>query len=366
MDLRSLPKVELHRHLEGSIRLATILDLYRDAGAPLPERTPEELAPRTQILEPVRGLAQALERFAVAQHAVRTYEAVRRITVEAVEDLAADGVRLAELRFSPEFLCAPAGLDWDGALDAILEGLEEARDHDVAVGLICIASRDYGLASAERTVAFALRHRDHVVGFDLAGPEARYPPHMFAGALAPLREAGMPLTAHYGEAAGPGYPREAIEELGVRRLGHGVSVAQDPTVTALALERGVALEMCPTSNARTGAVPSLRDHPALRLLREGVGVTINTDDPGLFGIDLSGELEVARDVLGFTDGDLRRATGNALAASFLPEDAVEAVRARHFSWVEGAGPSHRPRADRPAPRPGRGAAGAPRDAGPRL
>jgi adenosine deaminase len=331
MDLRAAPKVDLHRHLEGAIRLQTLIDLYRDAGHPLPETTPEALAPRAQVLSPMRSLEAVLAFFEIAQGAFRDLDATERIAYEAVEDLALDNVRLAELRFSPEFLCAPHRLDWDEAFDAILRGVRRAAtERDVAIGLIAIVPRSYGMDSAERTVGFALRHRDDLVGFDLADEERSYPPSMFVDVLAPLAEAGLPLTAHYGESGSPQFPREAIEALGVRRLGHGVSVAADPGVTALARDRGVALEMCPTSNHRTNAVDRLADHPARRLLDQGVRVTINTDDPGLFGIDLTHELEVCRDVLGFTDEELRSVTDNAIEASFLDDDTKSEVRRRHF------------------------------------
>ena len=336
MDIRALPKVELHRHLEGAVRLQTIIDLYREAGHPLTARTPEELAPEAQVLRPLNSLAEVLTYFGVAQEAFRDYAAVERIAFEAVEDLATDNVRLAELRFSPEFVCTPFALDWDRALEAMLAGIARAGDLDVAVGLIAIVSRSYGIESAERTVQFALRNREHLVGFDLADDELDHPASLFTGVLAPIREAGIPLTAHYGESGGPEYPREAVQALGVNRLGHGVSVAWDPAVTELVVDRGVALEMCPTSNERTNAVPSLEHHPARRLLNEGAIVTINTDDPGLFGIDLTHELSVAADVLGFDDGELRRVTANALEASFLPDGVKAEVRARHFGWVDEA------------------------------
>jgi adenosine deaminase len=330
-DLRSMPKVDLHRHLEGAIRLQTLIDLYREAGEPLAETTLEELAPRAQVLAPMESLEAVLAFFAIAQRAFRDPETTERIAFEAVEDLAVDNVRLAELRFSPEFLCEPHGLDWDEAFAAIVRGVERAgREHDVVVGLIAIVSRTYGMASAARTVDFALRHRGALVGFDLADEERSYPPSMFVDVLAPLADAGLPLTAHYGEAGGPQFPREAIEALGVRRLGHGVSVAEDPEVVALARERRVALEMCPTSNRRTRAVATMADHPARRMLDEGVVVTINTDDPGLFAIDLTHELEVCRNTLGFTDDDLRRVTDLAIEASFLDDAAKADVRRRHF------------------------------------
>ena len=223
VDLKAAAKVDLHRHLEGAIRLQTLIDLYREAGAPLPEATAEELSPRAQVLEPMTSLEEVLSRFTVAQGAFLDEAAAERIAYEAVEDLAADNVRLAELRFSPEFLCEPHGLDWDLAMAAIVRGVERAsREHDVAIGLIAIASRNYGNDSAERTVAFALRHREHVVAFDLAGDERAYPPSLYRDVVAELDGSGLKLTTHYGESGGPEFPREAIEALGSMRLGHGV------------------------------------------------------------------------------------------------------------------------------------------------
>lgn len=336
MDLRTTPKVELHRHLEGAIRLETVFELSKEAGVPLPAGSPEELAPHALVKEPVEGLEEALEAFSIAQNSVRTYDAVRRIAREAVEDLEAEGARLAELRFSPEFLCSPGGLDWDAAMDAIMEGVEEATaaGHDVAVGLIAIFSRDYGIESARRTVEFALRHRDRLVGFDIAGSELGYPPSLYADVLAPLKGSGLGLTMHYGESGPPEYPREAIEVLAPPRLAHGLSVSRDPEVTALVIERGVTLDMCPTSNWLTKGVPSLEDHPIRRLLHEGVKVTLNTDDPGLMGIDLVHEWEVARDRIGFTDVDFRAVTRNAIEASFLPEGTKARIRREHFRWLD--------------------------------
>jgi adenosine deaminase len=254
--------------------------------------------------------------------------------VEAVEDLAADNVRVAELRFSPDFLCSPGGLQWDGAMEAIADGVAEAASaNDVVVGLIAIASRDFGMGSARATVDFALRHRDRLVGFDLAGPEIGFPPEDYLDVLAPLRDSGLGLTLHYGESGPPEYPRAAIEAFDVRRLGHGLTVAWDDDVTRLVIERGVTLEMCPTSNWLTHGVPTVADHPARRLLRAGAKVTLATDDPGLFGTDLTHEYEVARDALEFDAEDFRRAVSNGLDASFAPEDDKREARERFFGWL---------------------------------
>jgi adenosine deaminase len=335
MDLRALAKTDLHRHLEGAMRLQTILDLYREAGEPLPETTPEELARRAQVLEPMHGLESVLDVLDLVRGSFRTYDAIERISYEAVEDLALDQVRLAELRFSPEFFFAPGELDWDRAMERVVAGVTRgATEHDVAVGLIAIFSRDYGMDSGHRTVSFARRHREHLVGFDIAGDEMAYPPELYVELVGTVHDLGLPVTVHYGESGPPSYARDAIEHLRPLRLGHGVSVGFDAEVTALAKDRRIGLDMCPTSNLRTRAVVSLADHPARRLLREGLLVTINTDDPGLFGIDLTHEYEVARDGLGFEPEDLRRATANALETSFLPRDVKDDVRRRHFGWLD--------------------------------
>jgi adenosine deaminase len=335
MDLRTTTKVDLHRHLEGAMRLQTIIDLYREAGEPLPETTPDELAPRAQIRTPMASLEEALQVLEVVQGSFRSYDAVERIAAEAVEDLALDHVPLAELRFSPEFFFGPGGLDWDDAMDALVAGAtRSAEEHGVAVGLIAIFSRDYGLESARRTVEFTLRHHDRLVGFDIAGNEPPYPPALYRDIVAPIHEAGIHVTAHYGESGPAEYVRDAIEILGAQRIAHGVAIAADPEVLALARDRNIVLDVCPTSNLLTGEISSPEEHPALRLFRAGVPVTLNTDDPGLFGIDLTHEYEFARDVLGFTDDDLRRTTSIALDASFLPEGIKADVRPRHFGWLD--------------------------------
>ena len=219
-------------------------------------------------------------------------------------------------------------------MEALTAGIDErTRTNDVAVGLIVIFSRDYGLDSARRTVDFALRHRERLVGFDIAGSEVGYPPATYQAVIAPLRGSGLGLTVHYGESGPPAYVREAIETLAPSRIGHGLATAWDPEVGRLVLERDVTLEMCPTSNWLTHGVPSVADHPIRRLLHDGLSVTLNTDDPGLMGIDLNHEWEVARDALGFADDDFRAVTRNALRASFLPEPVKERVRREHFGWL---------------------------------
>jgi adenosine deaminase len=337
IDLRAAAKVELHRHLEGSLRIGSLFEVARAHGLPLPAATPEELAAAIEVRAPMKDLLAVLQAFDLFQRAFVSAQATERFAFEAVEDAARENVRLLELRFSPDFMARPHGLDWDELMAAILRGVRRAqREHDVLVGLIAIVSRGYGVESAQQTAQFALRWRRELSGFDLADDEVRFPSRLFAGAVSRVRDAGLRVTVHTGEGTEPSCVREALDELSPRRVGHGVAVARDPDLIARVQRERIALEMCPTSNARTRAVAAIGEHPALPLLRRGLSVTLNSDDPGLFGIDLTHELELARRELGFTDRDLAQATRNALEASFLPDDQKADLRRRHFAWVDEA------------------------------
>lgn len=333
MDTVQFPKIELHRHLEGSLRLETLLDLADLHGQSLPANTPQDLAPYAQVLQPMASLQEVLDAFELFQNAFRSLEAVERLTFEAVEDAAIDGVRLLELRFSPGFMAQPAALDWDAMMAAVLRGVARARaQHDIEVGLIAIVSRSLGPASARETVAFALRWRQDLVGFDLADAEDMWPAEAFADELVPLHDVGMPITIHSGENVGPEHIRASVDLLRARRIGHGVSIIRDEALVGRCIDEGWALEMCPTSNVRTCAVDSLEEHPAARLLAMGAPVTLNSDDPGLFAITLSGELDVARARMGFTPEMIRQATRNALAASFVDPETKSALLQRTPEW----------------------------------
>jgi adenosine deaminase len=281
------------------------------------------------------SLQEVLDAFDLFQNAFRSLEATERLAFEAVEDAALEGIRLLELRFSPGFMAEPAGLDWDGMMEAVLRGVSRATGTlDIEVGLIAIVSRSQGPSAARETVAFAQNWREHLVGFDLADAEDMYPASDFAPILGPLHAMEMPITVHSGENVGPEHIRASVDLLGARRIGHGVSIVQDGDLVERCIEEGFALEMCPTSNLRTRAVPSLEEHPAAALLARGAPVTLNSDDPGLFAITLAGELEVAKARCGFTDDTIRKATRNALHASFLDDGLKASLLARTPEWSD--------------------------------
>jgi adenosine deaminase len=328
------PLVELHRHLDGNVRTATVLDLARQHGLDLPAWTVEELTPHVQITEREPSLVDFLAKFALLRRVIVDYDAVRRIARENLEDAVREGIDYIELRFSPYFMAEEHGLDPFGVVDAVCDALEEARGKlPVRAKLIGILSRHYGPEIGKIELAAAIRGRDRgIVAFDLAGDEAHFPGELFVRHFQEAREAGLRTIAHAGEAAGAESVRQAVLGLGAERIGHGVRAVEDPAVLDLLEERGICLEVCPTSNVQTSTVPDLRSHPLPALLRRGLRVTLNTDDPSISGIDLPHEYRVAREDLGLSEDEVRRLQRNVVEAAFLtPEERSALPRASGYT-----------------------------------
>jgi adenosine deaminase len=323
------PLVELHRHLDGNLRLATILDLGHQHGLALPANDLEGLRPHVQVTTPEPDLLGFLAKFAVLRQVLVDLDAVRRIARENVEDAHAEGIDHIELRFSPYFMAETHGLDPAAVTEAVCAGVAEARARlGTSVALIGILSRNYGAEIAWRELDAVLAGRGRgVVALDLAGDEKNYPGELFVAHFEQARAGGLHTIAHAGEAAGPESVRQAVLGLGAERIGHGVRAIEDPSVIELLLERRIPLEVCPTSNVQTSTVPSFAAHPLPRLLELGLAVTLNTDDPSISGIDLAHEYEVARTRLGLGEPELRRLQENALAAAFLAPGERERLSA---------------------------------------
>jgi len=317
------PLIELHRHLDGNVRLETVLDLGRRHGVALPAWTLEELRPHVEIVGREPSLVDFLAKFAVLRQVMVDYDAVRRIVRENLEDAAREGIDYIELRFSPYFMGELYGLDPVGVVEAACDALAEAAGVvPVRARLIGILSRHYGPEIGWLEVEAAISGRDRgVVALDLAGDEAGFPGELFVGHFRKAREAGLRTLAHAGEAAGAASVRQALEGLGAERIGHGVRAVEDPALLELLAERRIPLEVCPTSNVQSSTVESYAAHPLPALLRRGLAVTLNTDDPSISGIDLAHEYRVAEDELGLTPAELRTLQENALEAAFLsPEE----------------------------------------------
>ncbi|HEV7671698.1 MAG TPA: adenosine deaminase [Thermoanaerobaculia bacterium] len=318
------PLVELHRHLDGNVRLSTVLALAREHRIPLPADTEEALRPHVQVTNPEPDLLGFLAKFALLRRVMIDLAACRRIARENVEDAAREGIDHIELRFSPYFMAEEHELDPLAVAEAVCDGVAEGLAHNPSVSakLIGIVSRNYGPEIGWIEVEAAIRCRDRgVVALDLAGDEANFPGTLFVDHFHAAREAGLRTIAHAGEAAGAESVRQAIEDLEAERIGHGIRSVDDESVLDLIAERNITLEVCPTSNVQTSTVPSLSDHPLPFFLARGLRATLSTDDPSISGIDLAHEYRVAAEGIGLSESELRVLQENALEAAFLtPEE----------------------------------------------
>ncbi|MEE4175646.1 MAG: adenosine deaminase [Xanthomonadales bacterium] len=325
----ALPLCELHRHLDGSIRLETILDLAQQHGLPLPADTIEGLAPYVHIDDSEPGLLAFLERFRYLVEVLVDLDACRRVAYENVEDASREGIDLVELRFSPWFMAERHGLAVPGVVEACIDGVRAgAEDFGVTVGLIGILSRTYGPETCSQELDALLRHRDGLVGMDLAGDEAGFPPVLFREHFERVRDAGLGVTIHAGEAAGPESVWSAIRDLGAQRIGHGFRAVEDPELVAYLADHAIGLECCPTSNLHTSTVASYPDHPIASLAAAGVPFCLNTDDPGISAVTLRHEYEVAGPAVGLNTEQLRASQAFGLALSFVPESDKALLTAR--------------------------------------
>lgn len=312
-------QTELHRHLDVSIRSTTMLALAQARGFEAQSTSLAEFRKKLMITEPMTDLASVLSRFSLFPRVLDRPEVLEQVAFECVEDCYREGTRRVELRFSPAFVSEFSLLPWDETLGAFERGIQKAlrKYPDMKAGLLCIASRDFGVDEVSRTAEFFLKHQTRFAGFDLAGNEADYPCRMFESAFKKLRAAGAMITAHAGEASGPDNMWEAIELLGARRIGHGIACIQDPKLMEHLRKESICLEMCPTSNWLTQCVPRLAAHPLPQVLRAGIPVCINTDDPGIFDVTLPGEIKICREQMGMSDAEIALCFEHAERASFL-------------------------------------------------
>jgi adenosine deaminase len=316
-----LPKVELHRHLEGSLRLKTMQEVARSQGLSVPAGT-RPLLDLVQVQESEPNTYQNfLSKFDTLRLFYRSPEIIHRVTREAIEDAARDNIRYLELRFTPVALSRaerfPLGEVMDWVCDATARA---AAEFGITARLIASVNRHESVELAEQVAWLAAdRIPCGILGLDLAGNEAEFPSKPFEGIFVEARQAGLKLTVHAGEWAGASSVRAALEDLHSDRIGHGVRVLEDAQTLVLAVEHQAAFEVCLTSNYQTGVVPSIKEHPLLRMLQAGLKVTLCTDDPSISQISLSDEYQRACQDLELEPGKLKGIILAAAQASFLPE-----------------------------------------------
>lgn len=315
------PLVELHRHLDGAVRLETILDLGLKYNLPLPARDLEGLRPYVQVTGQKPGVLAFLEKFEWFTKILVNYDAVRQVAWENVADAAHEGIDHIELRFSPWFMAEANQLDPAGVVEAVIDGVTAARrDFDISVGLIGILSRTYGPQIAWQELNALLQFKTRLVGLDLAGDEAHWPGDLFVEHIHQARSAGWQITIHAGESAGAPSIWQAVHHLGASRLGHAVRAIDDPVLMDELLRSGTGIESNLTSNVQTSTVADYASHPLRAFLERGLLASLNTDDPGISGIDLHYEYEVAAPAAGLSPAQISQAQRNALQTAFLSPD----------------------------------------------
>ena len=326
---RSLPLIDLHRHIDGNDRLTTILELGKKYGVKLPGSTIEKLRPHVQVIDRQPGVMAFISKMLWMTAVLGDADACRRIAWEHVEDAKREGIDYIELRFSPWFMAEPHKLDPKDVTAAVVEGVNEgARATGVRVNLIGILSRTYGVETGRIELEALLSQREKITALDLAGDEANFPPALFVEHFRRGREAGWRITVHAGESAGPQSVWDAIKLLGAERIGHGVRALEDPALVDFLREKRIGIEANLTSNVQTSTVSDLASHPMREMLARGLLVSINTDDPGVSAIDLPHEFNVAAPAAGLSREQIRQTQINALETSFLPEEEKTALRSK--------------------------------------
>lgn len=317
----ALPKVELHRHLEGSLRLSTMLDVARKHGVTVPVSV-LNLSGLVQVQDrdPLT-FSNFLEKFKTLRLFYKSPDVIHRVTREAVEDAAKDNVRYLELRFTPVALSRAEGFPLHDVMDWVITSAQAAaKDFKIKVGLIASVNRHESPELAEQVAWLAVDHQKRgLFGLDLAGNEAEFKAAPFYDIFKEAKQSGLHITIHAGEWGPAENVRDAIENLGAERIGHGVRVLEDESVTALAKEREIAFEVCPTSNFQTGVVKEFENHLLPRMLEAGLRVTVNTDDPSISRITLSHEFQQVREKLNVSMDVLKTCVLVAAEESFLPD-----------------------------------------------
>jgi len=314
--LRQLPKVDLHRHMEGSLRLETLAEVAREHGVNLPSYDIEELRPYVQFTDDVPDFYNFLSKMELLRQFYSAEEAVERIAYEAVIDACQDHIEYLELRVSP----AGKQIAPEKVMENVVKAVARAtQEYPIQVRLLITIVREFGVKVAQEVLELALAYKSQgVVGLDLAGHEETHPAKPFVHVFQRARQEGLNATIHAGEVGDAANVREAVEVLGAQRIGHGVRAIEDHRVVRLLREQNIALEVCPTSNLQTGVTHAFTQHPLQDLYHLAVPVTINTDDPSISDTTLTDEYLVAVMVMGLSVTDIQRTIMNAAQAAFLP------------------------------------------------
>lgn len=315
--ITAMPKVELHLHLEGSVMPGTLLRIAARNHVDLPARDEAGVA---QLFN-YKNFHEFLTVFMIFARSLKRGEDFELLAYELGHHLADQNTRYAEVMMSA-FQYYSRGVDLDEVVQGAAAGFARAeRERGTRVRLAFDYGRQFGVETAWRVLEIAVRNMRHgLIAWSIGGDEVNYPPELFSEVFAAARQAGLHVMAHAGEVAGPQSVWGAVELLQCARIGHGIRSVDDPALPEYLRQHGVVLDVSPTSNVRTGAVPSLDQHPLRQLFDAGVHVTLNTDDPTFFDTTLTGEYRLAARALGFDLDELITLVLNGVRATFLPPD----------------------------------------------
>jgi len=323
----NFPLVELHRHLDGNIRLQTILDLAHQHNLPLPAQDLQGLRPFVQVTEAKPDILAYFEKFELPLRVMVDYEAVHRIAYENVEDAKLDGIDYIELRFSPWFMAEKNHLDPAGVVEAVVDGVKSgSHDFGIKTNLIGILSRTYGAEICHQELKALLSQKNNIIALDLAGDELHFKGDLFIEHFRIARNAGWHSDPHAGEADNAESIWQAIRDLGAERLGHAIHAPQDPVLMDYLASHHIGVESNLTSNVQTSTVSDYASHPIKSFLEHGILGTLNSDDPGISGKSLPYEYEVAAPAAGLSPQQIFQAQKNALEVAFLsPSEKKELI-----------------------------------------
>ena len=312
------PLTDLHRHLDGNIRPSTIWQLAQEFSISLQQHNLEELIQATQVQSKSTDLLAFLQQMELGVSVLASEQACYRVAYENVEDAKRAGLTYVELRFSPVFMAKAHNLPIDQVVDAVVAGCKAgSKKYGVPVNLIGILSRSYGEATCHQELQALLRAKDDIVALDLAGDEKGFPAIRFKQHFKLARDAGWNITVHAGEADGPHSIWQAIDELGATRIGHSVAAREDPHLMDFMANNNISIECCLTSNFQTGACTDIAHHPIKTFIERGIVVTLNTDDPGVSGIEIADEYRLAREVVGLSAEQLAQIQLNGVEVAFV-------------------------------------------------
>ncbi|MGF1740896.1 adenosine deaminase [Vibrio profundum] len=327
MITKNLPLTDIHRHLDGNIRSQTILELGQKFGIVLPANDIKGLTPHVQVVEVEPSLVAFLSKLDWGVAVLGDLDACRRVAYENVEDALNAQIDYAELRFSPYYMAMKHKLPVHGVVEAIVDGVQAGmRDFGVKTNLIGIMSRTFGQQACQQELDGILSQKDHIVAVDLAGDELGQPGELFVDHFKQVRDAGLNITVHAGEAAGAESMWQAINQLGASRIGHGVNAIHDPKLMDYLAEHKIGIESCLTSNFQTSTIDSIANHPVKQFLEHGILATLNTDDPAVEGIELPHEYQVAAPQAGLSQEQIRQAQINGLDVAYLSEQEKQQLK----------------------------------------